>query len=457
MWKKTLSFTTSLAISSAAVFTGTSPLFSDSLPALDCVRQIREARIVGAEDPSRELDGLRSAAEACPDEIAPVLALLNAHHFHPLKEEEHRALEEMLSKRIIDQERPLPPSLLRQMLWGLHLDEKHYLQVTEVLEQRLANTSLSQEDRHELLLLLKDLWQRLGNQDSLLATIERLHELSPDEKSTWLLIGQYRSMERWSEIADLLTPIVSAGSRELRQLLVDALSHTDRTAELAREMKLLISPDPTGDTTVPTPQSRQALIERVAWNLHDAGRDDLAEKYFRRLLAINPEASEWRNIVLHLYGSEEERLAHSDTLERQWETEEDPQRLFDEGTQRLTAGDAEGAIELLERAAPYFPEMEALWYNLGMAAWKVKRWETSATSYDKAAQLNPARIDAFFFGGLAWANLKRCEDAMAPLLRTVEMDPSRALAHYHLSTCYARQGDQEAAQKHRTLYEANRD
>ena len=194
------------------------------------------------------------------------------------------------------------------------------------------------------------------------------------------------------------------------------------------------------------------LLTEVAWHLRDAGRDAEAERLFRRALTFAPDSPELHAVLLYLYSTEEERQAHAATLEEKWQRVTDPRALLDEGTQRLAAGDAAGALDLLRRAAQGYPDLEAPWYNLGIAAFKLHDWSTAEAAYRRAAELNPGRADSAFFRGVALLQLERCREAVEVLLRALELDPGRVDAHYHLAVCYQKLGDAEAAARHRRLY-----
>ena len=284
-------------------------------------------------------------------------------------------------------------------------------------------------------------------------------------------------LERWPEAAQLLKTLIDRGDTGLRWSYIVALSRMGRSEEVLQQIDVLVSeevqrlPAETASAGPPPGEASPSeilaargspgqavglagLLETVAWNLRDAGRDAEAEQLFRRALALSPRSAELHAVLLHLYSTAEERRAHADALERKWQGESDPRALLDEGTQRLAAGDAAGAFDLLRRAAPAYPDLEAPWYNLGIAAFKLHEWATAEEAYRHAAELNPARADSVFFRGVALIYLERCAEATEALQRALEIDPQRVDAHYHLAACYQRLGDAGAAARHRRLYEA---
>ena len=163
---------------------------------------------------------------------------------------------------------------------------------------------------------------------------------------------------------------------------------------------------------------------------------------------------EARGALVHLYGTAEERAAHERAASNRWRYVTDPQSLLNEGANQLSAGNLDQAIELLKRASVELGHFEAVWHNLGFAAYRAERWEEAVAALDRAAELNDRRADNFFFSGLALTELERWEEAIPRLLRTVELDPRRRLAHYHLWVCYRVLGRQAEAARHQAAYDA---
>ena len=194
------------------------------------------------------------------------------------------------------------------------------------------------------------------------------------------------------------------------------------------------------------------LLLQVAWDFRDAGKNDYSEAIFRRVLAIDPEDREALLAVLYLYSSEQERERYEDLLRQQRLSESDPDKLLADGGRLLAAGNAAEAIELLKRAAFALPDSEAAWYNLGLAALKLERWETAEKAYREAIRTNPARIDAVLNHAISLANLERCGEAV-PELESVERSaPEMIAALYWLYFCYDKLENAEKTTEYRRLY-----
>ena len=141
----------------------------------------------------------------------------------------------------------------------------------------------------------------------------------------------------------------------------------------------------------------------------------------------------------------EERAAHREDENRRLDGEGDPEVFFEEGTNRLAAGNAAGALPLLLRAAEGLSTQPVAWYNLGMAAIKVEDWNVACRALARADELEPGKPDTEINLGIALSKAGRCEESVTVLEHTVKDDPSRYRAQYYLYSCYSALGDVERA------------
>ena len=449
------------------------------LPAEQCVRQMRSARIAGMHGAAAaELEKLEAAADACPGEIAPIYALMSFHRRQPHREESYRALLDRLQRRLRAPDYDLPIGIIEYVIRNPDAEED---ELVEVLENIARQVDGSETPDPHLMRILAQLQLRLGRLDDAIETIERLWRLTASKDLVQTLYMLYARLENWQEAARLLEPLIEEDPR-LRYSYIHVLGKLGRTGEVLEQLRIFSqTPGPKSDApagtdqNVPTgtdvqvdPTSAEVpvvfatlqrrfdpLLRQVAWDLRDRGQDAEAERIFRGLLERSPDDPSLQAIVLHLYASAEEQQGHAEALADKWATETDPNALFEGGTQKLTAGDAAGAIDLLRRAAPEFPDLEAAWYNLGMAAYKLEEWATVDSAFQRAGEINPSRAESFFFRGIALVKLKRCGDAVPALERAVEIDPGRTLSHYYLAVCYRQLGDREAAVAARKRYDAS--
>ncbi len=443
----------------AAVLAGSLPSLAAEprLPPDECVRMLRAARIAHMRgETAEELETLRAAADAFPREIAPIYALLEYHRWHPLGAEEHAELHQMLVRRLDDQERKLPAGALVRIVSDPNVEEDTLRLLAAHVAKRLEG---AESEDTELLNLLATAQHTLEDYEGAATTLERLRELEPSEVVTWTLYRLYLELESWEQAADMFAELVGEETveelkaSELRGTYVRLLGKAGRLEEQERQIEIYLAENPPGPATA----LGLGVLMQSAWDLRDSGQDAEAERLFRRVAELDSESKGARAVLIHLYGTEAERRELATAEARRWQEESDAQTLFDQGTDLLTSGDAAGAIELLRRAAPELPELEAAWYNLGMAAYRLEDWETTASAFEHAAALNSERAESFFFRGIALTQLGTCTEAVEALQQALALDAGRTLAHYYLALCYRKLGDQEAYERHDRLYDASRE
>lgn len=440
-------------------------LAAEELPPVEVVRMLRSARIDHQRgDTPAELATLRAAAEAYPGEMTVTLALLDYHRHHGLPADEHARLQEDLQRRLDAPSGSVPLPVVRQMAIDPESDPELLRALAAYLESRSRGPEGLSEESVDVLELLADLRMRLGRQAEAATALAALWQRTDDLEVGWRLLRLRFDLGDRAGALDLMEQVPVM--RENRwptyvSLLAEAGRFEDARAELERRIERTapvlealgevddLPLDPDLDAAA---GSLAAVAEGLAWAHRDAGRDAEAEELFRLALDLRPGDPHLDAVLLHLYASEAEREVVAAEVARSWQAESDPRRLFDEGTQRLASGDAEGAFDLLDRAAPHLPALEAAWYNLGMAAYRLERWPRAAEALGKAAELNPDRAANEFFRGIALSHLERCPEAVDALERALELDAGRKDAHYYLAGCLRAMGRTEEAERHRALY-----
>jgi tetratricopeptide (TPR) repeat protein len=445
-----------LAFALAAVSTGVAR-GADSVPSAACVEALRAARIAGEKgDAETERRGVETAAALAGCELPATSELLRLLRTGAVPAEAGPAIRARLAERLADPATPVPPGVLAY-LGRLDRDLEELELIANALERRVEAAARSgreaaPRDRVELDATLAPLQQRLGRLEAARATIDRL--LAGDEPARWRweAVALDRELERWESAERMLLEMlaVPGAPRELEGLHLDLLARLGRHAELDAKLEKLAA--------APSEEDRPWVVAMLlggAWEARDAGRDGAAETMFRRALALDADCEEARQALLHLYGSAEERAAHEAAVEARRQSEDDPQRLFEEGSALLAAGDAATAIGLLERAAPALGGglyAEPSWYNLGLAAYKLERWRQAADAFGRAAELNGERIETHFQRGVALHRAGACAEAIPALERTLELAPTKHQARYYLGKCHEALGDAESARRELDLY-----
>lgn len=431
------------------------------LPAVACVEAVRRARVEGATSGPAAARARLEAALALPDCELPALVELVSWYRGA---EPSGAISGELLRRLVQQlEDPsvVSPVGLVRSLALLPASPEQIESLLAALEQRRALAGSRQPppsaaEREELLVGIADLQTRLDRHAETRATLALLLELRPYEGWRWRALDLDLRLERWQDAARGIESLLAepaAPAEYLRPLYVTTLARLGRYEQMLAEIERL----PAAEAPLPgEPDSpRVELLVDAAWALRDAGRDAEAETVFRRVLAADPDHEGALAALLHLYGSAEEIAAARAELAARRAREEDPQALYEEGTDLLTAGDVVAAHPLLARAAPGLAGTsyaEAAWYNLGLAAYKLKRDDEAARAFEQASALAPTRADPYLRRGLALHRAGRCAEAIAPLARAVELQPDLAAGHYYLGECLAKNGDETGAARARERY-----
>ena len=424
----------------------------DDLPPPGCVRLLREARVAEMADQSElALAKLRQAVEAYPEEVVPIVALVDYHRKHEAPPEEVAMLREVLTKRLADSERPVPAATLEYLVSNPDAGPDEMELVLAAVESRLA----AFPDDDKLLRAASLLQQRLDHKEDAHRTLRRMLEIRPTKETVWRCLVLDHELELWDEVADHLGELVKQdpAASYLRMTYIEALGKTARYEELVRQLDHINSELNIYDTTAK--HSLRDLLLQVAWDLRDAGHTDKGEQIFRRILALDPQDKSARQAILYLYSTAEEREAHEAELRKRWALESNPDALLAEGANLLASGSSADAFPLLERAAQGLPDSELANFNLGLAAIKLERWKVAEHAMGRAIELNPSRAESYLNRGIALQYLDRCQEAIEVLERALDLQDDLLQSHYYLYECHRRLGNEAEAAEHRELYNAS--
>lgn len=444
---------TALATASAAA--QPVPVADGELPDAACLRLMRSARIAElGSRPDTETAWLKRARAECNEPTSALIALLRFHLRHPLPEDEIQQYRRDLIAVFDDPSSAPPPGVLEFIARDEEVDDTVLQAALALVERRLASGAV---DPGRFLRLQALLQQRLRRRAEATATLYELHAMEPrNEELAWALLRLLNSQERWDAAANLLGEMAENGGPFIRSLYARTLARAGRVDEANRQLEILASEVDREDVLALNHYAAEVLA--AAWSLRDSGRLDEAEDLFR-LADEHAPSQGWPSVeakgaLVHLYGTVEQRAAYQEVVADRWQAVTDPQSLLNEGANQLASGNFDRAIELLTRAAGELGHLEAVWYNLGFAAYRAERWDEAWRALDRASELNDQRADTFFFSGLALVNLERCEQATPRLLRALELDPERRLAHYRLWVCYKSLGLEAEAAGHKAAYDA---
>ena len=384
------------------------------------------------DDTSTALTLLKQAVQDHPDELVVATALWEFHRRHELSAEDLATARRMMTEVLTNPETPLHLGRLQYVASLPDLGAEELQRLRHAVERG----SVAEKVPPQLWDVLAMLHLRLDDREASRDALQRRLAAEPNDRTRWQLVQLERELGNWEAAEAQLQEL---NSREdvnpfVQMSLAEALGRVGAYEDLNAILDKLDDSILVYDFHVK--KTLRDLLLQVAWDFRDAGKNDYSEAIFRRVLAIDPEDREALLAVLYLYSSEQERERYEDLLRQQRLSESDPDKLLADGGRLLAAGNAAEAIELLKRAAFALPDSEAAWYNLGLAALKLERWETAERAYREAVRTNPARIDAVLNHAISLANLDRCGEAV-PELESVERSaPSMIAALYWLYFCH---------------------
>ncbi len=456
----------------ACLVTAASAIAQATLPDRECVERLREARIAaetGEPERSRQEQLAALALPSC--ELAALADLLVPLQAGDLPAEEADRLRTRMIELVSDPDQPLAAGLATYLAASVGSDAEREVLLGALRRRAAAPLPPSTE----VLEAVVGLELALGRRQAARSSLQLLLEVAPTEALEWKSLLLDEELGNWAAVVDRATRMLAKPNppTHLHQLRILGLAHLGRTSELLPALEAIAPPAPQGPEIPavtmfgkPQPSHFARLLLSVAWALYGGGLDAEAEATFRRAGAYTRgapdswEAEHARTVLLHLFGSPEERAAHQRREKARRQSETNPQALYDEASRLLAAGDTESAFTMLQRAAPELQGThfeEAAWYNLGIAAFRLERWLESAEALDRAIALQPERGASYHQRGIALFQLGRCSEAVSTLERALELQPEKHQAYYYLAQCYRQLGRPEAAERARTRYEAGRD
>jgi tetratricopeptide (TPR) repeat protein/peptidoglycan/LPS O-acetylase OafA/YrhL len=429
----------------------------DKPPPADCLREVRRARIAWSAGRSEEaLQILRDAAERRPGEILPLLTLLTYSRNLGVTEKEQAAILELLRKRVLNPEAAMPFSTFLVAINDEAASEVELEPILRRLERELAR---AERPDARLLRAAAALQARLGDTEGARRTVARLLHVDPTSEVLWAAVSLDVRAERWDDAIVNLTRLKKAGGTRglfARLMLVTAYGKTGRHRDVVREANEFRTAE-SGLLGVQITQELASALLEAGWALRDRGLHEEAKQTFATVLEFDEENEEAAAALHQLYGSLEQRLGFARRERQRLDSESDPYVLLDEGARMLAASDTQRAFEVLQRAAGELPDEELPWFNLGLAALKLERWEDAAGALGRALELNPARPESLLNRGIALEKLGRCEEVVRSFEALLRIDPEMHQAHYFLYTCYKKLGQSDKAVEALSRYNAWRE
>jgi tetratricopeptide (TPR) repeat protein len=127
---------------------------------------------------------------------------------------------------------------------------------------------------------------------------------------------------------------------------------------------------------------------------------------------------------------------------------------------RLLLSRPEAGPDAIERAKQEFlkeiqidPNNAGAIYILGELDRRDQKWDEAISRYTQAVKIDPNLGEAYLGWGYCLVNLKKYEDAIAPLRTAERLIPANPEVHHSLGTALERSGHKDEAQKEFALHE----
>ncbi len=408
------------------------------LPPERCVRLLREARLAGQRGgPARQVEILKKAVAEFPGELLPILSLLDATRREGLGPEETADLKRILRERIAKADSLVPDSVLELAVEDPDASPEDLAMLRAAVASRLARIP----DDAALLEVHAALSERLLDLDAARDSAARLDAAKPDPSTLTWRIRLATKAKKWDETASLCREFRSRyeDSPDLRVRAAGALVAAGRRQEAREEIAPVLA----------DPKVRSWAIDEflvpLGWELWDAGRAAEARAVFEEAADAAPEEGQPEAILRNLFATPEQREALAAEKASSLARIEDPNILFSQATDFLTTGDVERAYAVLRRVVTLDATFEMAWFNLGVSAWRLEKWDEAREAFQKSGSLKPNRAESFLFLGESLRKLNRCEEALPAFRHAVELRPDLREAHAGLAACLRRMGRHDAA------------
>ncbi len=120
--------------------------------------------------------------------------------------------------------------------------------------------------------------------------------------------------------------------------------------------------------------------------------------------------------------------------------------VFQQGIDKLTAKDYQGAIEAFTNLLQQNPKDAEAYYNRGLAYAQLQQHEKAIADYSKVVELSPDYVEDYDNREIARAELEDYAGAIADYTQVLQRKPNDAEAYYNRGLSYAQlEGSEEKA------------
>jgi tetratricopeptide (TPR) repeat protein/spermidine synthase len=124
---------------------------------------------------------------------------------------------------------------------------------------------------------------------------------------------------------------------------------------------------------------------------------------------------------------------------------DEPRILLEAGAALQSLGDADGAVEVLGRAAALMPGDPRPWFHMGLAHARAGRWEKAEGAYRRVIEIDPDNVLALDNLAMSIMALGDPYEAAEVLERAARLDPAFHRTWVHLGDAFLARGEPQIA------------
>ncbi len=308
-------------------------------------------------------------------------------------------------------------------------------------ENELLKVKLQRPDSGEVLLDLAELYFLLQRFDDVTTELNQFAEKYPKTSRSQEYLGRLRSVQ--GDIAgaeSLFREAINLDGKNIgaRLALVKIYLQQRKFAQ-ARDLLLMVIHD--------FPKVKAAYFMLAAVEAHQ-GNKSAALKAYQQVIKIDAKdvGALYMDGMLALdMGEMKEAQRVADILGNSFTTHPATARLA--GMIDYVKGDFENAIVKLRTSLKKMPDF-AGYYFLGIAQYRLGRYELALNQFQKALDIKPDHLQARLMVGMTMLKQKRLDDCIRQISQVLNHDDTIAMAHNVIGSAYLAQGNYDAAMQH---------
>ena len=133
------------------------------------------------------------------------------------------------------------------------------------------------------------------------------------------------------------------------------------------------------------------------------------------------------------------------TLSQPVFAQKNPEKLLEQGVEKLQQEDFLGALETFTEAIRLDSNNADIYYLRGITYSQVKSYQRAVEDYKQAIRLNPNFAEAYFKQGVAYSKLENLEKALESYNQVIRLNPNIIGAYANRGSIYKQLGNLQKA------------